>query len=281
MIRRAFMLAPALIVVIGLFGGGLLDSLLQSLGLNPALGATTPTFQAYHDLLWGPQHRETIWTGLALSLWISIASTVISTVIAIGLALAIRAQTTGSAVWTFWFQFNLPIPHLIAAIGTLFVLAQSGLLARIAMNFGWITTPADFPLWVRDPHGIGIITAYVWKEVPFIGLIVLAALRSLSGRYEQAAQTLGANRWQRFRWIFLPLIAPSVGSAALIVFAFTFGAYEIPALLGVRYPRALPVTALRFFLDADLNARAEAMALSLMITAVLLVVVFFYLRLRS
>lgn len=280
MISRALMLAPALIVVIGLFGGGLLYSLLQSLGWNPAIGATTLNFQAYQDLLWSPTYRDTIWTGFTLSLWISLASTILSTVIAIGLALVIRAQTQGAAVWTFLFQVNLPIPHIVAAIGLLFVLAQSGLLARIAVSLGWITSPADFPLWVRDPHGIGIIAAYVWKEVPFIGLIVLAALRALSGRYEDAAQTLGANRWQRFRWITLPLIAPSVLSAALIVFAFTFGAYEIPALLGVRYPRALPVTALRFFLDADLNARAEAMALSLLITFVLVLVVLLYLRLR-
>jgi len=57
------------------------------------------------------------------------------------------------------------------------------------------------------------------------------------------------------------------------VFAFTFGAFEVPGILGVRFPRALPVLSLRFFLDADLNARAEAMALSVIITAITMALV--------
>jgi putative spermidine/putrescine transport system permease protein len=59
----------------------------------------------------------------------------------------------------------------------------------------------------------------------------------------------------------------------MIVFAFVFGAYQIPEILGVRYPRTLPVLSLRFFLDADLNARAEAMAMSIIITAIVMAIV--------
>ncbi|MGC9320580.1 MAG: ABC transporter permease subunit, partial [Armatimonadota bacterium] len=77
----------------------------------------------------------------------------------------------------------------------------------------------------------------------------------------------------------LPLIAPALLSTSIIVFAFTFGAFEVPGVLGVRYPRTLPVLALRFFTDADLNARAEAMALSMIITGIVMLLVAVYMRL--
>jgi putative spermidine/putrescine transport system permease protein len=158
----------------------------------------------------------------------------------------------------------------------LFLLSQSGLLSRLGAQVGLLDGPSDFPIVVRDRLGVGIILSYVWKEVPFIGVIVLAVLRSLSRDYEDIARTLGANGWQRFIYVILPLIAPALLSTSIIVFAFTFGAYEVPGILGVRYPRTLPVLSLRFFTDADLNARAEAMALSMIITAIVMVLVAAY-----
>jgi len=87
---------------------------------------------------------------------------------------------------------------------------------------------------------------------------------------------LGANRWQRFRYVTLPLIMPGLMSASIIVFAFSFGSYEVPRILGVRYPEMLPVMALDFFLNPDLNARAEGMALSIIIAVIVLMLVFLY-----
>lgn len=275
--RIPLLLAPTLIVILGLFGGGLVYGFLQSLGWQPRLGATELSLSAYRNILFGEEYAEQFWRGLLLTLWVSAVSTVLSAVIAVGVALVIRRSFVGKRLSVFLFQFNLPIPHLVAAIGILFVLTQSGLIARVLAQVGLLNSPSDFPVLVRDSAGVGIIIAYVWKETPFIGLIVLAVLGSLGENYEDAARTLGASRWQRFRHVTLPLILPALLSASMIVFAFTFGAYEIPALLGVRFPRVLPVTALRFFTDADLSARAEAMALSMIITVIVMLFVAVYL----
>ena len=103
-------------------------------------------------------------------------------------------------------------------------------------------------------------------------LMILAVLRGQSGGYNLVAENLGANRWQRLRYVTLPLVMPSLLSGALLVFAFVFSSYEVPALLGVGYPRMLPVLALRFFNDPDLRSRADGMAISLIITAIVLVI---------
>jgi putative spermidine/putrescine transport system permease protein len=59
---------------------------------------------------------------------------------------------------------------------------------------------------------------------------------------------------------------------AALVFAFVFGSYEVPALLGVRYPRSLAVLAFDYFTNPDLNRRAEGMAISLIIGMIVLAV---------
>lgn len=274
--RIPIMLAPTLTVIIVLFVGSLVYGFIQSLGWNPRIGATDISLDAYWNIIAGEEHSRTFWTGLALTLWVSIASTVFSAIVAIGAALLLRQTFVGKRISTFLFQFNLPIPHVVAAIGISFLLSQSGLLSRIGASLNLIEFPNDFPVVIRDSYGIGIIIAYMWKEVPFIGVIVLAVLQSLGESYEDAARSLGANRWQRFRFVILPLIMPGVLSASIIVFAFTFGAYEVPALLGVRFPRMLPVTALRFFNNPDLNARAEGMAMSMIIAFIVLILVLLY-----
>lgn len=277
----AALLAPAVLVLLVLFGGGLAYSVVQSLGWQPLIGQYNLSLDAYTSLLFSPEYSEVFWSGLAFSLWVSVISTLISALLAVLIALVIVHTASGTRFWTFLFQINLPVPHLVAAIALLFLISQSGLISRVSVALGLTSTPADFPVLVRDTDGIGIIIAYVWKETPFIGVIVLGVLRAMSESYDLAARNLGANRWYRFRYITLPLIAPSLLSSSLIVFAFTFGAYEIPALLGVRFPRALPVTALRLFTDADLNARPQAMALSVLITVMISIVIGLYLWLRD
>ena len=114
--------------------------------------------------------------------------------------------------------------------------------------------------------------------MPFIGVIVLASLQALGNDYEAAARSLGTSRWQTFRHVLLPMLLPSLSGASAIVFAFTFGAFEIPALLGANYPAALPVLAYRSFTDVDLAARPEAMAMSVVIALLGGIMIALYLR---
>lgn len=279
--RIPLMLAPTLIIILVLFFGSLGYGFLQSLGWQPNIGNTTISLDAYASVLFSDRYREQFWSGLWLTLWVSLASTFISAVLAIACALLLRQTFVGKKLSTFLFQLNLPVPHIVIAVGMIFLFSQSGLVARGAAQLGWIQTPSEFPVLVRDSGGIGIILAYLWKEIPFFGIVVLAILQSVGEDYEDLARSLGANRWQRFRHVLLPLIMPGLLSASIIVFAFTFGTYEVPRLLGVRFPEMLPVMALEFFLNPDLNARAEGMALSMIIAGITLLIVVAYMWLSS
>jgi putative spermidine/putrescine transport system permease protein len=269
------MLLPSLLVVVLLFGGGVMVGVGQSFGYFPVIGLRDWTFDHYVDVFTDPTFLRSLW----LTFRIAFISTVGSAIIAVAIVLVLRYRFTGSRLATFIFQIPLPVPHLVAASGLLLLLTQSGIFARIAATLGMIDRPAEFPVLVFDRPGVSIILTFLWKEVPFIGLVVLAILKSIGPQYEELAQTLGAGPWQRFRYVLLPLIMPGLLSTSVIVFAFTFANYEIPLLLGVRSPTTLPVLAFRSYGDADLGLRPQAMAISVILAVISLILLGAYRRL--
>jgi putative spermidine/putrescine transport system permease protein len=193
---------------------------------------------------------------------------VIACAISVAAALAFNALAGRSRVIQFVFQIPLTVPHLVIAVAVVFMLAPNGLLSRLMLNLGLIDSPGSFPLLVNDRWGAGIMAAYIWKEVPFITLMILAVLRGAGSELMDVGRTLKAGRWRCFRHITLPVILPSLGAAGLIVFAYTFGAFEVPYLLGRTYPMMLPVWAYKNYSDVDLLSRPEGIAAGLVIAAV-------------
>lgn len=273
--RLILLLAPALVVLGGLFLTGLGLTLLRSLHYAPTLGQTRPDLSAYAAILASPGFLKS----LALSLWIATASTLIAAALALAAALLLRQTFPGRALISFLVQLNLTIPHIVGAIGLLYLVSQSGSFARLAHAAGLISGPQDFPALTHDPYAIGIILLYVWKELPFITLILLANLQTLGEDHEAIARSLGATRWQSFRHVLLPMLMPGLAAASALVFAFAFGAYEVPLVLGQHAPKALPVLAWQAWTDTDLATRPEAMAMAVIIAVIGLGLLLLYARL--
>jgi len=271
------MLAPALAVVLVLFMGGLVMGVAQSLGYMPMIGKTDVTLNAYVHILTDKNFLRS----LALTCWIGFTSSILSTILAIVAALVLRQNLLGTRLTAFIFQLNIPVPHIVGAIGIIFLFSQSGLISRVTHLLGWTQTPADFPVMVWDDWGIGIILEYLWKTTAFTGVILLAVLRSIGEDYEDVARTLGANAWQRLRHVIIPLIMPGILRSSILVFAFTFGAFEVPFLLGKRFPRALPVLSYEYYHNVDLGFRQEAMAISVIIAVLITAIVLVYMKLSE
>ncbi len=204
-------------------------------------------------------------TSFGLTLYIAAVSTFLAALISVAAALALARLARRYRLVHFVFQVPLTVPHLVIAVAVMFMLSPAGLVARAAVGAGLIQTPAEFPLLVNDRWSIGIILTYVWKEIPFITLMLLAVLQNAGRELLDAGRTLKADTWQRFRYIVLPTIFPALGAASLIVFAYTFGAFEVPYLLGRTYPMTLPVWAYKHYSDIDLLARPEGIATGILI----------------
>lgn len=274
-LRVPLMLLPALTVLTVLFAGGMVIGVGQSLGYMPVIGLNDFTLQHYVDVLTDRNFLQSLW----LTFRLAFVTTVLAVIFSVAFALVLRRAFRGSQLTTFVYQIPLPVPHLVAAAGIVLLVTQSGLISRGFATAGLISEPAQFPVLVFDRPGIAIILSYLWKEIPFIGLVVLAILKGVGPQYEALAQTLGANAWQRFWYVLLPLMLPALLSTSIIVFAFTFASYEIPLLLGVRFPTTLPVLAFRLYQDPDLALRPQAMAISVVLAVVALVLLVAYRRL--
>jgi putative spermidine/putrescine transport system permease protein len=273
-LRPYLLAAPALLAIVLLFGGGLLLGVAQSFGYLPVIGLTQPTLAFYTQVLGDSR----FYVSLGLTLAIAVTSTLLAGLLAVATALLLRRSFVGSKLLTFVYQVPLPVPHLVAAAGLVMLLTQSGMLARVAYAGGIISEPADFPPVFYDRNSAGIVLVYLWKEVPFIGLVLLAVLKSTGSEYEEAAATLGASAFQRLRYVLLPLLLPSLLSTSIIVFAYMFGSIEIPLLLGTRYPEVLPVMAYRLYSNPDLALRPQAMVVGVVTTAIVIALLAVYRR---
>lgn len=268
------MLGPAVVVPAALFVGGLVLGLAQSFNYFPVVGMNDFSLDAYGEVI----SRAGFLRSLALTVLVSGVTTGVTLVLGFLTALTLRRRLFARRALLFVYQLPLTMPYLVVAVGMMMLVDQSGLLARVLYHLGIITEPAQFPALVHDDRGVAIILVYVWKQVPFIGLIALAVLQSIGADYEQLARSLGATRFQTLRHILLPLVAPALVPASIIIFAFTFGSFEVPLLLGKSFPSMLSVFAYRLYTDADLAVRPQAMAAGMFIALCVLSLVYVYRR---
>ena len=244
------------VVVVGLGAGyALVEGIGASLGLGSPVAGAPIGLDAYRRVVASP----TFWESARFSLWIAGASTV----------LAVGCGTMISWWWVsrpgrirrldLWLvDLTISIPHVAWAVALIALVAQSGSVSRAAASAGFLDRPDQFPVFLADRAGIGIIAHLVTKELAFVTLVTLPLATRRARHAVTTAATLGATRSQRFRFVFLPAIAPALLPAAAVVFAFAIGSYEAPALLGGQRPRTLSVVALEHFRGADLTRRADA-----------------------
>jgi len=257
---RAYLLMLPAVAIIGLlFGGGMVVAFLQSIGAIGIFGAGQVSLIAYQTALTNPEFLRS----LSLSLYIAGVATSLATVLGIGLAMLLR---TAGRWASFACQVTLPIPHLVGVVGVLMLLSPSGFISRLGYALGWIQSDQDFPLLVNDAANIGVLLHFLWKEVPFITLILLAVLRGINPAYEIQARVMGASPWQCFWNVTLPMMKSGILSSSLIVFGYIFASFEVPFLLGSTRPRTLPVLVYRAFTDSDLSHRPEAIALGIILS---------------
>jgi putative spermidine/putrescine transport system permease protein len=278
--RRVFwLILPTSFVLFFLFFGGFLFGILQSFGFYSVIAnqKQTISFSAYKSAF----SSDVVRAGIALTFRVAFLSTFISTIIALAIALMISRTKKFKSAMVAITQFNIPVPHVVAATGILLTFSQSGIISRLTNSMGLTHGTSAFPIVTNDPFGYGIILSYLWKEIPFICILILGALRGPVTQLDETAKTLGAKYLYRLRRVTIPYIFPSILSGTIIVFAFSFGSYEVPYILGQPYPSTLSVVAYQFYTNRDLNNRPVAMALATLTSLLIGLLVYFYMKLTE
>ncbi len=107
---------------------------------------------------------------------------------------------------------------------------QFGVVNDILLRLGLIKTGIN---WLGDPTlaMMAVIFADVWKTTPFISILLLAGLQSISPDLYEAHSIDGATPWQNFTRITLPLLLPQILIALLFRFAQAFGIFDLIAVM--------------------------------------------------
>ncbi|WP_186422238.1 ABC transporter permease [Lacrimispora celerecrescens] len=265
------LLAPQILLTI-LFMIGLVTGITQSLGVIPAFGLKKPTLFYYKKVLSRPDMMRSVLYSLRIALLSSALATAGGVFFC---GVCIMGKKTQGAVMRI-IQLPIIVPHVVAALFIINIFSRNGILARAAYALGMIQEQQQFPMLIYDSHGLGIIMAYLWKEIPFIIYFIIALMANINGSLGEAATNLGAKTWTVFWRVTLPLCRNTIISGFLIIFVFSLGAYELPLLLGATVPKALPVLAYHEYIHPDLRHRPYAMALNGIIIIISLISALLY-----
>jgi molybdate transport system permease protein len=147
-------------------------------------------------------------------------------------------------------------------VALLFALGRRGLLGQ------WL----DQFFGVRLPFTVaGVVVAETFVAMPFLVLTVEAGLRGMDRRFEDAARTLGANRWTVLRRVTLPMVAPSLFAGAVLCWARALGEFGATITFAGNFPGRTQTMPLAVYVA--LETRPEgAIVLSLVMLAVSLIV---------
>ncbi len=270
------LLVPQILLAI-LFAAGLITGITQSLGVIPAFGLKEPTLLYYKEVL----SRPDMLTSVLYSLKIAFCSATFATVFGVWICgLLVMGKKTGGVSMRI-VQLPIIVPHVVVALFVINIFSQNGILARIAYAMGLISDQQQFPMFLYNPNGIGVVMAYLWKEIPFIIYFVIALMANINGKLGEAAVNLGAGKWTAFRKVTLPLCKDTIISGFLIIFVFALGAYELPLILGATMPKALPILAYQQYIHPDLRNRPYAMAMNGIIMMISLVSAIIYFKLMQ
>lgn len=201
----AFLYAPILVLVLFSFNRARLGS--QWHGF---------TLEWYQKALANPLVLQS----LRNSLLVALAATALSTAIGTAAALALqRRRLKNEAALDALVTLPIVVPEIVMASSLL--LLFGALQLRLSM--------------------LTVVLAHLAFCVSYAVVVVRARLHGFDGSLEEAAMDLGASPWRTFRHVTLPLIAPGVLAAALLVFALSIDDYVITSFVAGVGATTLPV----------------------------------------
>jgi putative spermidine/putrescine transport system permease protein len=250
------LVAPALLVV-GLFF--VMPLLLSAVGaFRGADGAfTLAHFAKALDLY----SRDLIFT-----VWIVALSTLLIALFAIAIAgyLTLGEHPRAVALLRWLYRWPLFIPFVVAGQIMRTFLAKNGMLNHVLIGTGLIEPiSAQSMLDWR-----GIVVAFVWKQAPFVTLLLAGAMASLERQHIEAARNLGAPRWRVLFDIVLPQARGTLLVGLVLSFVTMLSVLSVPLMINPNSPTMITVdVAYRINTFADYAVANALCLLSLLLAA--------------
>jgi sulfate/thiosulfate transport system permease protein len=165
---------------------------------------------------------------------------------------------------------NLPvaIPTVVVGTSLLLLWGPIGLLGR------WLVPLGLQPMFAPA----GVLLAHLFVTFPYMLGAVKPVLDEIEGTYEEAAYTIGANRWQTFRWVILPALRGGLFTGVLLTFAHSLGEFGATVLVSGNLRLKTQTAPLYIFAQFEAGNVAAANAVAAVLATLSFFIFFFLLR---
>ena len=178
---------------------------------------------------------------LVANLWFTLEVTfaTVALLFAIGFPLSLYLRFSKSRIAAgvqMLALFPLFVPGVILAFALIRFLGSHGMLDTL---LSMVSTARYYTPYL---HPSGVVIALVWENIPFTVLVLTAGLRQVEDSVIESARDVGANQWQVFSQIILPLTTRAVVIVFCLNVIGVFGSFTIPYLLGPAQPMMMGVS---------------------------------------
>ncbi|TPQ45369.1 ABC transporter permease [Prosthecomicrobium hirschii] len=215
LVLAAFFLVPVLMLLPTSFG-----SYVPGSGIAKGVW----TLENYLRIATDDYYREVIWRTLGLGLGVSLASLILGYPVAWLIA---RGPESWRVPLILLVVFPMLLNLVVRSFGWIVLLANRGLVNNLLMQLGLISAPIKL---MFNLTGVMIGLTHIY--LPFMVLMLVAAIRNIPRDVEAAAATLGSSRTHVFFSVTLPLSAPGILAGSILVFVLTISALVTPRMLG-------------------------------------------------
>jgi ABC-type spermidine/putrescine transport system permease subunit I len=252
------LVAPALALVIALF--------IYPLGFSVASAFTDPASGGL-SLVNFRKAVDLYSIDIAYTLFIVVASTALTALASIAIA---GYLTMGETPWlvtglAWLYRWPLFIPFIVAAQCMRTFLAKNGLANNSLVGLGVLDPSQTVSLldWR------GVLITFVWKQTPFVALLLAGAMASLDRATIEAARNLGASRLRTLVEIVLPQVGPTLMVGSILSFVTMLSVLSVPMMVAGSQPTMLTVDmAFRINAYGDYNVANALGVISYLMTAV-------------
>jgi len=226
------MLIPGVGFILLFIGSSIFLTLVQSFGLFSITGKSEFTLENWKAILQAKESMDSLFFSLKMGLLSSVGTLVV----AFPIALFFRKGGTGKGILGSIIKVPLFIPALVAAFLVLNLISYHGLVNTVLMRLNLIDEPLRM---LNDKFGWGVVFIQIWKNLPFVLLIVMAALASIRDDTIDVAKNLGAGYWSVLFRIYVPLAMPGILVSMILMFIKAFGDFPICSVAGPIYPSSM------------------------------------------
>ena len=189
-------------------------------------------WQGFWDTVTAPRVVASYQLTFGASLIAALVNLVFGTVVAWVL---VRYRFPGKKILDALVDLPFALPTAVSGIA----------LTSLYSQKGWLGGPlADWFGWKVAFTPLGIVIALIFIGVPFVVRTVQPVLEDVEREIEEAAASLGANRWQTIRRVLLPIIMPALMTGFALAFARAVGEYGSVVFIAGNMPMVSEITPL-------------------------------------